>query len=52
MLKELLNLQSPLPLFSYLRKSRENSKGEWSVEKAANTSVFLNDSCSRLEIDK
>ena len=49
MLKYLLNFQSSLTLFSSLRKSRRNSKGEWSVEKAANA---LTDSCSRIETKK
>ena len=48
MLKELLNFQSPLPLFSSLPRSRENSKGEWLVEKTVNTYVLLTNSCSRL----
>ena len=39
-LKELLNFQSSLPLFSIRRKSRENNKGEWSAENAGNTSYF------------
>ena len=51
MLKELLNFQSPLPLFSTLHKSRGNSKGESTVKKAFNTSL-LTDSCSWLEMKK
>ena len=39
--KELLCFHKPLPLFPSDLLKRENIIGEWSVEKAAKTSGFL-----------